>query len=83
LAEDLPVKRLSYSSSEIQSKDFCVRRQKILDALNWLVQFNPLYHNVIIDNDRVMALPIDGLITSFKKNNYKKMTITQILEILT
>ena len=57
--KDLPIIRLVSSNGDFKSKDFRVRRQKIVDALRWLVKNNPVYHNVIIDQNRIAMLPED------------------------
>ncbi|KAI0657855.1 hypothetical protein C8Q70DRAFT_1046102 [Cubamyces menziesii] len=39
-----------------------VRREKILNALQWLKANNVLYKDIIIDNDRIAALPENGIL---------------------
>ena len=41
-----------------------VRRQKIYDALTWLIQNNPLYSNVQIDHEALNTLPNNGVPSS-------------------
>ena len=67
LPEDLPIVRLVSATSEFKSKDFRVRRMKVLSALQWLVRNNPVYRDVVIDHNRIMSLPADDLITGIKK----------------
>lgn len=42
------------------SRDFTVRRQKVLEALLWLQANNPLYEDIEIDETVVRSLPVDG-----------------------
>jgi len=62
LIEQLPIIRLSSSDGNFKSKDFRVRRQKVLCALEWLVKFNPCYQAINIDFSRLEKLPIDEFI---------------------
>ena len=48
-------------------KDFTVQRKKVDDALHWLVANNPLYKDIIIDINRLQALPENGTIHDAKK----------------
>ncbi len=45
-----------------KAKPLIVRREKIKNALMWLVEHNPLYADVQIDEDRLSVLPSDGLL---------------------
>jgi len=40
---------------------YIVRREKVRKALEWLVQNNPHYHDIIIDRDRIAQLPTEGI----------------------
>ena len=42
-------------------RDVTVRKQKVENALCWLVQHNPLYHNISIDKSALAQLPSDGV----------------------
>ena len=66
-AEEIPVIVFTYHGKDNQSKDFTVRRKKVDDALHWLVANNPLYKNIIIDINRLQALPENGTIHDSKK----------------
>lgn len=44
--------------------DFKVRKTHIRDALHYLCQNNPQYCDVVIDDDRIEALPDDGSIVN-------------------
>ena len=41
-------------------KEFIVRRQKVESALLWLKHYNPAYQDIIISNERLQCLPING-----------------------
>ncbi|KAH9848176.1 hypothetical protein C2E23DRAFT_710873, partial [Lenzites betulinus] len=47
---------------EKKAKPLVVRREKIRAALYWLKNNNPLYSTVVIDDDRLAALPLDGIL---------------------
>ena len=55
--KDLPVIIFTVNGNDNQSKDFHVRKQKVSDALHWLVENNPLYKNITIDHVQLNALP--------------------------
>src|SRR4051794_8137563 len=48
-------------------KIFNVRKWRILAALNWLIEFNPLYKNVRIDYDELLKYPDDDVPEDIKK----------------
>jgi len=56
LLEDIPIIRVT-SCENYKSR---VPRDKVLVALSWLVENNPLYRDVIIDQSRLNSLPIDN-----------------------
>ena len=66
LPEEIPVIRLVAENSDFKSKDFRVRRLKVLIALQWLVNNNPIYSDVIIDENRINALPEDNVISGLR-----------------
>ena len=45
-----------------KARPLVVRREVVLNALRWLCMHNPLYHNVVIDMDRISALPEDDVL---------------------
>ncbi|KAI9065777.1 hypothetical protein FKP32DRAFT_1567163, partial [Trametes sanguinea] len=47
---------------EKKAKPLVVRRERILAALRWLKENNPLYSDVEIDVHRVQALPANGML---------------------
>ena len=42
-------------------KDVTVRKQKVEQALQWLINHNPHYNNVSIDSRVLNALPSSGV----------------------
>jgi len=61
LPDDLPLlKFVPHNDNEnSQSKDFRVRKAKILNALEWLIENNPVYSDVTISYERIEILPED------------------------
>ncbi|KAI9159516.1 hypothetical protein H9P43_008856 [Blastocladiella emersonii ATCC 22665] len=47
-------------------KMLTVRRHVVLAALRWLKEHNPYYADIIIDMDRINALPEDGMLPSME-----------------
>ncbi|KAI0649227.1 hypothetical protein C8Q79DRAFT_883770, partial [Trametes meyenii] len=47
---------------EKKATPLVVHREYVLNALVWLKHNNPLYNNVIIDNDHLQQLPVNGLL---------------------
>ena len=41
---------------------FIVRRQRVYTALQWLIQYNPLYREIAINYENLGQLPTDGMI---------------------
>ena len=64
LLQDLPLVSIG-NSEKYKSKEFRVRRSKVLDALKWLVHNNSLYSDIVIDESRVFELPVDDLVDNF------------------
>ena len=60
LVQDIPIVRLQCKGIAEKSRDFTVRREKVLNALSWLVANNKAYRDVIIDNERINNLPVEG-----------------------
>ncbi|TFK57932.1 hypothetical protein BDN72DRAFT_751496, partial [Pluteus cervinus] len=44
------------------AKPLCVRSDRIRKALRWLKENNHLYHDVVIDEDRIQALPDNDML---------------------
>ncbi|KAM6501892.1 hypothetical protein JOM56_001869, partial [Amanita muscaria] len=40
---------------------FRVRRERVREALQWLKKNNPLYANIVISDENLNALPVDGV----------------------
>lgn len=59
LPTDLPLIKIQKNGS-ISSKDFRVRKIKVLNALTWLRLNNPVYQDIYIDHSRIKNLPDDG-----------------------
>ena len=62
LPEDLPVVKLQCEGKSEKSRDFKVRRRKVLDALLWLVENNRAYADITLDYTRIENLPEDGTV---------------------
>ena len=45
-----------------KAKPLCVRREKIRNALLWLQKNNPLYFDIQINEERINALPVNGIL---------------------
>lgn len=58
---DIPLVYIRRYGIDDTYKDFFVRRQTVWDALIWLKINNPLYHDIIIDEDRLRDLPVSGV----------------------
>lgn len=60
--KDLPIIAFTVKGKNDFEKEFKVRRQVVLDALQWLILNNPLYKDIQIDYSRISALPADGFL---------------------
>ena len=60
--KDIPIVAFTIKGKNDFEKEFKVRREKVLNALLWLIQNNPLYANITIDYYRLESLPVDGFI---------------------
>ena len=67
--KDLPVLIFTVNGKDNKSKDFTVRKQKVSDALHWLVENNPLYQTVRIDYNQLENLPDNGQLECIRKVN--------------
>jgi hypothetical protein len=56
------------------SKDFAVRRFRVQSALQWLKNNNPVYLDIIISEDRLSQLPINGEIQDIHTVEYNATT---------
>lgn len=59
--QDLPVLLLRRTGEDNTHTDLRVRRDKVLNALQWLQQNNPFYTNITIDHVAVQQLPFDDI----------------------
>ena len=59
-SEEIPIVLFTVKGQDDKKIDFKGRRKKVLDALIWLKKNNFLYHNIIINSDRIQSLPLDG-----------------------
>ncbi|KAK3917073.1 Maturase K [Frankliniella fusca] len=60
--------------NDINLSDFYVRKDKVLNALLWLKQNNPLYQDIHIDEHKLSTLPDNGNVL----NELKKITDTNL-----
>jgi hypothetical protein len=56
------------------SKEFNVRRYKIQHALIWLKENNSVYSDIIISQDRINVLPLDGELEDISTLEYREET---------
>ena len=63
LAHSLPryPKDLSVIVVKMKGKDVTVRRQNVADALQWLINNNPHYKDIIVNQDSLNSLPLHGV----------------------
>lgn len=61
LSLDLLIVRC-YNENGSNFRDFHVRREKVIRALQWLKGNNKFYHNIVIDNNILQTLPENGSI---------------------
>jgi len=61
--KDLPVIIVKVRGRNNTCKDVNVRRQKVHNALLWLLQNNPHYADISINLDALNCLPVDGIPT--------------------
>lgn len=57
---DLDIVVVQQQNSSGSHHDFCVRRSKVVDAIQWLLANNVYFKNISIDNDIVSSLPENG-----------------------
>ena len=60
LPKEIEIIRVRKQSKNDSCKDFNVRRYKVQAALTWLKLNNPAYSNIIISQERLNMLPLDG-----------------------
>ncbi|CAG2208487.1 unnamed protein product [Mytilus edulis] len=75
LPEEINVIRVRKQGKNGTSKDFVVRRLKIQTALLFLKQYNSAYFDIIISNERLAALPLDGELSDIQTVEYQANTV--------
>ena len=61
LAHSLPRYPKYLSVKDNNFKDVTVRRQNVADALQWLINNNPHYKDIIVNQDSLNSLPLHGV----------------------
>ena len=59
--KDLSVIVVKMKGKDNSFKDVTVRRQNVADALHWLINNNPYYKDIIINNNSLNSLPLHGV----------------------
>ena len=59
--KDLSVMVVKMKGKDNSFKDVTVRRQNVADALHWLINNNPYYKDIIINNNSLNSLPLHGV----------------------
>ena len=59
-------------------KDVNVRKQKLLDALLWLKENNPLYFNIEINDHTLNCLPINGIPTELLSVEADESSVSEL-----
>ena len=70
--KDIPVVVVTMKGKDNTFKDVFVRKNKVEQALEWLIKHNPHYHDVKLDTNLLDTLPVNGIIT------YKLLKQSQI-----
>jgi hypothetical protein len=68
LLDVLVIRRQSASNNSAGYRDFKVRRAKVTRALYWLKGNNRYYKDIIIDNEILRSLPVDGSVDDRLQN---------------
>ena len=79
LAHSLPryPEDLSVIDKDNNFKDVTVRRQNVSDALQWLINNNPHYKDIIVNQDSLNSLSLHGIpqeIISIETENLESLT---------
>ena len=74
LPDEINILKVRKTGTNDSTKEFRVRRYKVQAALLWLKGNNPAYNDIIISNERLEALPLDGCISvnTFEYKSYTK-----------
>ena len=62
------------------SKYLIVPREKVSDALNWLVRHNPAYKNIQIDYECLAQLPLEDIPVDLTKVRFEKVSESDELD---
>ena len=73
---ELPVIVFTINGQDNESRDFQVRKQKVSDAVHWLIKHNPLYSHVTIDYQQIKKLPENGTLDHIPKVKNKMKTVS-------
>jgi hypothetical protein len=77
LLKDIKILKVRKRGKNYTSKEFTVRRFKVQNALLWLKQNNPVYSDIMIGQDRLELLPIDGEMPDIETLEYSDKIIHQ------
>ena len=75
LPSEINIVRVRKLGKNDTSKDYSVRRQKIQEALLFLKNNNSAYTDIIISQDRLNSLPVDGELTSVQTVEFNPDTV--------
>ena len=64
--KDIPLIVVTMTGKNDMTKDVTVRKEKVEQALNWLIKNNPVYQNVKVNLDSLNSLPICGVPNDIK-----------------
>jgi hypothetical protein len=78
IPKEIEVLKVKKQGQNDTSKDFVVRRYKVQNELNFLKTNNPAFSDIIIDIDRINALPIEGELSDIETIDYHP-TMTKVL----
>ena len=70
IPKEIEVLKVKKQGQNDTSKDFVVRRYKVQNALNFLKTNNPAFSDIIIDIDRINALPVEGELSDIETIDY-------------
>lgn len=62
IPSEIPIVVFAAKGQKGSDSNFRVRRARVLDALLWLKNNNALYSHIIIDSQRIAALPVDDFV---------------------
>ena len=73
--------------NEINPNDFQIRSGKVRQALEWLIENNPLYHDVQLSEENLESLPDDGnvydLVNGYQDtaDNQQKLIMIKLMKV--